>query len=113
MTLHKFKLKQEHLKLLRRANIYWDFAETGAPAIDPKRPYGNSNVIEDIAEILEEAPSLVKDGENIFSDEQEEKFLKLHQESLHALQVVLQNLTIKPGDFENVEEYGYEWERVK
>ena len=30
-------------KLLRRANIQWEDCETGAPCIDPKRPYGEPN----------------------------------------------------------------------
>lgn len=47
-----FELKEEHTKLLQHAIIEWDDCETGAPAINPKRPYGNSSVAEDVAEIL-------------------------------------------------------------
>jgi len=39
-------------KLLRSANLSWDDCEYGAPQIDPKRPYGNSNVPDDIREKL-------------------------------------------------------------
>lgn len=48
----RFKLTEEHLKLLRRANVGWNDAEAGAPGLDPKRPYGNSDVISDVIEIL-------------------------------------------------------------
>jgi len=42
----------DHLKLLGRTNWIWEYAEYGAAAIDPKRPFGNSNVERDIMEIL-------------------------------------------------------------
>jgi hypothetical protein len=47
-----FVLTQDHLKLLRAANIGWNGDEFGAPSMDPKRPYGNSDVIRDIMENL-------------------------------------------------------------
>ena len=48
-----FTVTDEHLQLFRRAHVFWDEAEFGAPSINPKRPYGNSNVYADIAEILD------------------------------------------------------------
>jgi hypothetical protein len=50
--MRKFEIKKEHLKLLQKAIVEWDDCEFGAPAINPKRPYGNSGVIQDIIEIL-------------------------------------------------------------
>ncbi len=48
----RFILTDEHVKLLRQANVSWDGCEFGAPGIDPKRPYGNGDVHSDIVEIL-------------------------------------------------------------
>jgi hypothetical protein len=48
----QFTVTDEHLRRLRRAYVWWDDIEFGAPGSDPKRPYGNSNVYGDIAEIL-------------------------------------------------------------
>jgi hypothetical protein len=42
----------DHLTLLKRSEWSWDDCEFGAPAMDPKRPYGNSDVENDLAEIL-------------------------------------------------------------
>ena len=44
-------VNEHHLKLLKTS--YWraEHTEFGAPAMDGKRPYGNSGVIEDIREI--------------------------------------------------------------
>lgn len=47
-----FEVKEEHIKLLRSAYTSWDDCEFGAPAIDCKRSYGNSDVLGDMAEIL-------------------------------------------------------------
>lgn len=47
-----FELKKEHLLLLQETYMSWNYAEHGAPTIDPKRPYGNSSVYDDMMEIL-------------------------------------------------------------
>lgn len=52
MKTQTFTVTDEHVKLLRRFQVGWQDCETGAPEIDPKRPYGNSAVPEDIHEIL-------------------------------------------------------------
>ena len=48
----KFEVKPEHLKLMAHFNVGWQNAEFGAPEIDPKRPYGNSDVYQDMIEAL-------------------------------------------------------------
>lgn len=50
--MKEFTITEDHLKLLRRANVGWDSGEYGAPAMDCKRPFGNSDVPMDIADIL-------------------------------------------------------------
>lgn len=43
----------DHIKLLERMSVDWDGeCEYGAPACDFKRPFGNSDVEDDISEIL-------------------------------------------------------------
>lgn len=56
-----FTLTEDHIKLLSRAYIGWEDSEFGAPSIDCKRPYGNSYVEGDVAEILEWKPSKDED----------------------------------------------------
>ncbi len=52
MDKKQFTLKPEHVKLLRRMYVDWDDCEFGAPEIDPEQPYGNSDVEQDMIEIL-------------------------------------------------------------
>jgi len=53
-AVREFAVTEDHLELLRHVYLYWDYGEgCGAPAINPKRPDGNSDVERDIAEILD------------------------------------------------------------
>ena len=92
-----FTVTDEHLRLLRRAYVSWEDAEFGAPSIDPKRPYGNSNVYGDIAEILGVPDSERTDEEP--SPEAEWRFLRLHVESAIALQIALATGEFRTGRF--------------
>lgn len=105
--MQTFELKKEHLDLLKKAYVgYNDYCEYGAPCIDPKRPYGNSDVEKDIAEILQWG---IKEDEEL-SDSQMEEAYKLHKETQIALQIVLRNIgkEIKLGTYTS-EDYGVKW----
>jgi len=129
----KFELKPEHIKLAERMYVGWNDCEFGAPEIDPKRPYGNGDVHQDMLEIL--GLETVKDGiykfqlgerewllkgEDEFNiyiiDGADEEALideldKLHQEMQTALQVILSTKTFEPGTYE-AEPYSSTWKRV-
>lgn len=100
----KFTLTQDHIKLLRSSYVRWDDSYFGAPSIDSKRPYGNSDVPSDIARIL----NWDYDEETGLSSELEKKARAIHEEMEHALQVVLTSGSFEPGEF--VQE-NYKWKR--
>lgn len=106
--MSEFTLTENHLKLLRAMFVGWDDCESGAPAVDCKRPYGNSYVEGDIAEILGIEPDLPEDEE--YSEELECKLLALHRETEFALQIVL-NCGPVPGKYRQKEKYNTrDWE---
>jgi len=111
----RFELKDEHLALLTRANIGWQDAETGAPEIDPKRPYGNSDVAGDVMEILgwenQVCPNCdyPLDVEN--SDQTRTKAMQIHRETQMALEIVLATKSFYPGIYE-ASTYGRDWKYV-
>ena len=129
-----FVIKSAHLTLLKRANVDWDDCEFGAPCIDPKRPYGNSSVYQDMIEILglkeikdgiykfklDKTEWLLKgeDKYNIYLEgTDEEKLLKkldnLHKELKTVLQICLVTQKFETGKYET-EEYDYDgWKKVK
>jgi len=109
--MKSFKLKQEHIKLLKNAYISWDDCEYGAPAIDCKRPYGNSDVEMEMVKILGYKVFEDGHGDKHLTKEQSDYLRKLHEETQDALQIILRNLEVKPGVYE-ASEYGSDWKFV-
>jgi hypothetical protein len=107
-----FELKEEHIKLAQKMYVTWDDCEFGAPAIDPKRPYGNSDVLGDIAEILGLQLFEDAEGEKHLSKEQDELCNKLHEEMETALQIILRCKTFELGTYTHQEYHYTEWYRV-
>lgn len=116
--MEKFELKEDHLLLLERAHFYWDDGEYGAPAIDCKRPYGNSDVLNDIAEILGREPKRCPHCHETIDDttDEERDMDKLHRETLIALQVITQARSLDPGVYVRVKENEYSegrWQKLE
>lgn len=85
----EFVVTKEHIKLLQSAVVRWEDCEFGAPSIDCKRPYGNSSVYQDIAEVLGiPYGSLNKDWA-----------YQLHKETEIALQIFLNFGRMIPGRY--------------
>ena len=133
MEKETFIMKKEHLKLLRKMYVAWWECEFGAPSINCKRPYGNSDVITDMLDILglkELKPGIFEftlngktwfikgeDKWNLYLDGKDEESLvealnRLHEETEATLQVVLSTGTFKEGKYEK-DDYGIGWNLVK
>ena len=109
MKTQTFTVTEQHLKLLRRFNVGWQDCETGAPEIDPKRPYGNSAVPEDIHEILTgETIGCTDSKREELTVKETEDYMKLHRETETALQIALSTGQFKAGNYE-AEAYSAEW----
>jgi hypothetical protein len=106
-TMQRFTVTGEHVALLRRAYVSWNGDEFGAPTIDPKRPYGNSDVEADIFRVLE------MQGRGAFDCTAEElgRMRSLHTETQTALQIFLRTGAMEPGTYE-ASDYGRDWHRV-
>jgi len=88
-----FEVKPEHILLLNRTVINWQDCEFGAPEVDPKRPYGNSDVYSDIAEILGIEPDTGYTWEDAgFSDDLQLRMWTLHKGTKTALEILLHTL---------------------
>jgi len=88
----RFVITKDHLKLLKRLNVH---NASGRAQIDFYRPYGNSDFVRDIAEILKW--KINKDGE--ISAVVTKKALKIDKELATALQICLQFGRFKTGEF--------------
>lgn len=86
----------------------WEDCEYGAPGIDCKRPYGNSDVEYDIAEILKW--EIDEDG---LTKKQCEEAYTIHCETLTALQIALAIGKFETGIYLNYEKYDTtKWRRI-
>lgn len=94
------EVTDEHILLLQRMYVDWaDWAYDGAPAVNIKRPYGNSWVWGDVSEIL----GIEWDPEGDMPEEVEERCKKVHEEMADVMQVLVQNPTsFGPGTWVNV-----------
>lgn len=98
MDKETFILTGQHVKLLRQANVSWNDCEFGAPCVDPKRPYGNGNVYEDMANIL--GVVWQRDVEDDYMPLSFRiRFDELHKELETALQVVMASGSFEPGTY--------------
>lgn len=106
-TGRKFTLTADHLTLLRAAVVRWEDCEFGAPAIDCKRPYGNSGVLYDMAQLLHVAYD-EDEGEFVNPDD-EDRLRKIHSETETALQVILATGSFATGEYVAEPWYSKNW----
>jgi hypothetical protein len=107
----RFTVTDEHLRLLRRAYISWDDGEFGAPGINGKRPYGNSNVFADMADILDMPDREWADEGEDPPPEVEWRFLRLHVETAIVLQIGVATGEFLAGRYVRGDEWNSRWER--
>lgn len=110
-----FELKEGHIRLLQKAYWEWNDCETGAPCIDPKRPYGNSFVPSDVADILDDILELERpeDSEKEYEDHGwQASVMRWHHETETALEIILQLRTFEPGVYRNEGFWSHQWVRA-
>lgn len=113
MEKRTFTITDEHIKLIRNFWVGWQDTETGAPEIDPKRPYGNSSVYEDIHEILTgESVGCTNSKREELTEEEIDRYIKLHRETEVALQIILRTGKFKSGKYE-CDRYDSNWKEIK
>lgn len=108
--MKRFVLTADHIKLLRAANVQWEACEYGAPAIDCKRPYGNSDVEADMMEMFGVDASYDANGDYKPDTLAEvERLRTLHRETETALQVILAHGRMEPGVYV-ASDYSRDWQ---
>lgn len=115
-------VRPEHLILLRNANVSDAGSYTGTPGLDPKRPFGNSDIEADMLELL--LPDLyaryrseLDTGDEDLAEEMlgglREDFRRLLAELTGVLQVCLDNQSFETGVFRRPRySFAESWERL-
>lgn len=106
-----FLVTPQHLALARRLWIVWYDGENGAPGASTRRPYGNSGVLEDVAEIIGyRQPNLEED--ECYTPEERRYLEGLHHEMHLVLQIILHTGQMKPG-VNHIPRLGEDWLAVE
>ena len=100
----EFNVSEDHFKLLKGMRWEWWDCEFGSPAVDCKRPYGNSSVYPDIAEILDIPYGHENDA--WYTYKQLNYMYKRHREMETYLQILCYFGEIPLGRYKRK----YEWE---
>lgn len=127
-TISRQRVSAFQLALLKRLEFEWAVGSYyGAPTIDPKRPYGNSDVLEDLREIYAEILGLqyidadelgyffVREDGSRFEAEQLDYELWAQHKSMHVvLQILCSNLStpLQEGIYLKENPYGHHWKYV-
>ena len=110
--MKRFTLTNNHVALLQRMCVEWQNEPyEGAPAINIKRPYGNSRVWQDVAEVIGLQPTEDDDGEEHWPKGTRERCIALHRETETALQVCLAAQSFEPGEYDS-DDWRRNWRRA-
>ena len=96
--MQRFELTQAHIRLLRHANIVFREGMCwGEIGLDQKRPFGNSDIVGDMAELLAIRPVLTDDEETHWPPGTTDRMTALYRELGTALQQRPQSPARGPG----------------
>lgn len=107
------EVTEDHLKLLRRMYFQRSHEELELPVVDDKRPFGDSDYLGSMAEILGDKLTQDHWGDIVFSTEQVEKYERLLDDMTPVVQILAQDLKITPGTYQADSRHSTYWERVE
>lgn len=105
----EFTVLPEHVALLSHMQVTWhspadeEDEVNGAPAIDPVCPYGDSDILNDVANIIGITPVNCS-----FPQRHMQRMRLLHRDTALVLQIFLQTKRVRPGTYQR-ESSNAEW----
>jgi len=111
--MRKFTLTEDHVKLLRHANVEYsdDGFDHGFVGLDCKRPFGNSDMVGDMARILGVELVPTDDGEEHWPPGTTDRMMAIFCTEIPvALEVILASGSFELGDYV-ADSYSRNWSR--
>jgi hypothetical protein len=106
MSKERFRINENHLKLLNRLHFEWCADDyDGYPTVNSKRPYGNSDVLDDVAEIIEMPVMEDDDGKSHYPKGTKAKCKQYHEEMATVLQIVSSTMQVSAGLYIKQDQY--------
>lgn len=113
--VQEFTVTEHHLKLAKNFYISWNDCESGSPTIDPKRPYGDSDLVDSMAEVLgieKNKDNFDDEDEEFWTDEFYDKMQDLHKQMLVVVQIIFCTGRFEVGKYKKEDEFSSKWERT-
>ena len=110
--LTEFEVTKAHLALLRCSYTTWHRTAFGAPGVDTKRPYGDSDVITTLAHILQIKGTEDEWGDVEYRTDQYDLMYRMHRETQVVLQIGIDTGSFKAGLYRRSSPYAARWEKA-
>ena len=109
LKMDRLTVTDAHVALLRRVNVR-ELRSAGFPvaAMDVKRPYGNSDVVADLADVAGLAP----DADGVFAEGDIRALEALHVEVMACMAILVNTGECVAGRTYTRPRFGARWERV-
>lgn len=112
-----FEIKEIHLKLLKRS--YWEYSDSceGSTGMNIKRPYGNSDPLDDICEELGFERVETSHGDEVYLKTHFDIAKEIHQEMRVVLDIICKTLQVSTGVYRNIDLgelcFSSNWEKIE
>lgn len=98
-----FNLTDEHITLIN--NFYIDAEDNGVPCVGYKRPFGNSDIMEDVVTLLDWGVMEEDEDGELILEPYEDRYDQIMGELATALQIVCCTKSFTPGTYKKTDEY--------
>ena len=94
----EFEITEDHIKVIKGMTFeYLHDHSFGAPGLDQKRPFGNSYVYGDLADLLGMEPEPDGSSDEDWSEDQKVYMREVFFETATVLNIIIQTQSFKPG----------------
>jgi len=117
----KFKVTEDHLKLLSNFRVVWNSTHAEVPAFNERSPYGGDDLYKDMLIILGWEIDIMINNEkrpNLFNCEKDQvpvslktELFKVYRELEMVLIICLRTMSFEPGVYE-ADLYGDNWKKL-
>lgn len=109
-----FTITKDHIKMMQALCFTWEDCEYGGPAVDCKRPFGNSGrhqIVLDMAQVMGIPQEKIMDLQGELIEPEAERLEALYRDMEKVLAIVMRTLSFEPGTYEAAP-YSSKWKRV-
>lgn len=108
--VRRLTVAQHHLAIIQRLNWTWSGGDYGAVGVDVKRPLGNSDLFDDVGDVLGLSPGVDQWGDPHWSEFERQTIAAAFAEACVAVEILSERLSLEPGQYIK-RGYSAKWEK--